>query len=45
MYFAHPQSKYFNVGKISKDQLEDYAKRRGISVSEVERFLPANLNY
>jgi 5-methyltetrahydrofolate--homocysteine methyltransferase len=45
LYFAHPQSKYFNIGKISKDQVEDYAKRRGCSVANVERFLPANLNY
>lgn len=45
LYFAHPQSQYFNVGKISKDQVADYAKRRGNSVEEIEHFLPANLNY
>jgi len=38
-YFAHPQSKYFNVGKIGKDQLEDYAKRKGISLELAERYL------
>ena len=45
LYFAHPQTKYFNVGKILKDQVSDYAKRRGINEEEVERFLPANLGY
>ena len=38
-YFAHPQSKYFGVGKIEKDQLEDYAKRKGMSVDEMTRWL------
>jgi len=42
-YFAHEQSKYFNVGKIGKDQLEDYAKRKDMSLSEAERWLSANL--
>ncbi|MEA3446450.1 MAG: methionine synthase, partial [Bacteroidota bacterium] len=45
LYFSHPKSKYFNVGKISKDQVLDYAKRRGISVSAIEKFLPTNLAY
>lgn len=44
-YFAHPESKYFAVGKISKDQVEDYARRKGMSVDLVEKFLPTNLNY
>ena len=44
-YFANPNAQYFNVGKISKDQLTDYAKRRGQSVEETERLLNANLNY
>jgi 5-methyltetrahydrofolate--homocysteine methyltransferase len=35
-YFAHPDSFYFSVGKIGKDQIEDYARRKGISVEEVE---------
>jgi len=44
-YFSHPQSKYFGVGKIEKDQVEDYAKRKGISVEEVEKWLSPNLAY
>ncbi|MBE7179321.1 MAG: cobalamin-dependent protein, partial [Mucilaginibacter polytrichastri] len=44
-YFAHPESKYFNVGKIGKDQVEDYALRKGMSVEEMERWLAPNLNY
>ena len=44
-YFAHPKSRYFNVGKIDRDQVEDYAQRRGMSVKEVERWLGPNLNY
>ncbi|NOY97562.1 MAG: methionine synthase [Chlorobi bacterium] len=44
-YFAHPGSRYFSIGKISKSQVEDYAKRRGESVEFIEKFLPANLNY
>ena len=42
-YFAHPQSKYFNVGKIDKVQLNDYSKRMGSSVSETEKFIPNNI--
>jgi 5-methyltetrahydrofolate--homocysteine methyltransferase len=38
-YFAHPQSHYFGLGKIGKDQLEDYAKRKGMSLEEAERWL------
>jgi 5-methyltetrahydrofolate--homocysteine methyltransferase len=38
-YFAHPQSHYFGVGKIGRDQLEDYAKRKGMSLEEAERWL------
>lgn len=44
-YFAHPGSKYFNVGKISKDHVEDYATRKNLEISEVEKLLWANLNY
>ncbi len=39
LYFAHPESKYFAVGKIDRDQLEDYAKRKGMSIEEAERWL------
>ncbi|MGV8092316.1 MAG: methionine synthase [Mangrovibacterium sp.] len=44
-YFAHPDSRYFSLEKIGKDQVEDYARRKGISVELVEQFLPVNLNY
>jgi 5-methyltetrahydrofolate--homocysteine methyltransferase len=44
-YFAHPQSRYFDVGKIDRDQVIDYAGRKGLSVAEVERWLGPNLNY
>lgn len=44
-YFAHPKSKYFGVGRIGKDQVEDYAKRRGMTVEEVEKWLAPVLNY
>ncbi len=42
-YFSHPQSQYFGVGKISKDQLEDYAKRKEMSYDEMEKWLRQNL--
>ncbi len=44
-YFAHPKSKYFGVGKIGKDQVEDLAKRKGMSFEEMERWLGPNLGY
>jgi len=44
-YFAHPQSKYFGLGKIGKDQIIDYAKRKGMSIEEMERWLSPNLSY
>jgi len=44
-YFSHPASKYFNVGKINQDQLEDYAKRKGMGVKEAERWLGPVLAY
>lgn len=44
-YFAHPESKYFAVGKISKDQVEDYAKRKGESTEYMEKWLAPNLGY
>ncbi|MEQ8706142.1 MAG: methionine synthase [Phaeodactylibacter sp.] len=44
-YFAHPESKYFGLGQISKDQVEDYAKRKGMSVEDAERWLAPVLNY
>jgi 5-methyltetrahydrofolate--homocysteine methyltransferase len=42
-YFSHPQSKYFNVGRIGRDQLEDLARRKRESVRELERWLAPNL--
>jgi len=44
-YFAHPRSQYFVVGRLSKEQVEDYAKRKGWSVTEAERWLASNLDY
>jgi len=44
-YFAHPRSQYFMVGKIGKDQVEDYAKRKGVSTKQVEKWLNVNLNW
>ena len=44
-YFAHPESKYFAVGKLAKDQVEAYAKMRGISMELAEKWLAPNLNY
>ncbi|MDF0673130.1 MAG: methionine synthase [Nitrospira sp.] len=44
-YFAHPDAKYFAVGKIGKDQVEDYARRKGMDLRTVERWLSPNLNY
>lgn len=44
-YFAHPDSFYFGVDKIGRDQVEDYARRKNMPVEEVERFLNADLNY
>ena len=44
-YFAHPESRYFGVGKIERDQVEDYARRKGWSVAEAERWLGPQLNY
>jgi 5-methyltetrahydrofolate--homocysteine methyltransferase len=44
-YFAHPEAKYFAVGKIGKDQVEDYARRKGMGLRTIERWLLPNLNY
>jgi 5-methyltetrahydrofolate--homocysteine methyltransferase len=44
-YFAHPQSQYFGIGKIQKDQVEDYARRKGMPVEEVEKWLRPVLEY
>ena len=45
LYFAHPESRYFSLGKIDRDQVADYHQRKGMSIAEVERWLAPNLNY
>tara|TARA_B110000037_G_C17060102_1_gene481518 strand:- start:276 stop:1385 length:1110 start_codon:yes stop_codon:yes gene_type:complete len=45
LYFAHPDARYFNVGKLDKDQIEDYAARKGFSVEKTEKWLQTNLAY
>ena len=45
LYFAHPQARYFAVDRITRDQVEDYARRKGMTVAEVERWLAPNLGY
>ena len=44
-YFSHPESRYFGIGRIARDQVEDYAARKGLSIQEVERWLAPNLAY
>ena len=44
-YFWHPESHYFGVGRIERDQLEDYARRKGMDIKTMERWLASNLNY
>ncbi len=45
LYFGHPKAMYFGVGKIGKDQVEDIAKRKGMTVEQVEKWIPVNLSY
>jgi 5-methyltetrahydrofolate--homocysteine methyltransferase len=45
IYFAHPESRYFSLGKIDRDQVVDYHRRKGMTIAEVERWLGPNLNY
>jgi 5-methyltetrahydrofolate--homocysteine methyltransferase len=45
LYFAHPQSHYFGLGKINKEQVEDYAKRKNMKFEEIERWLGPALAY
>jgi 5-methyltetrahydrofolate--homocysteine methyltransferase len=44
-YFAHPEARYFAVDRLTRDQVEDYARRKGMSVAEVQRWLAPNLGY
>jgi len=45
IYFAHPEAKYFSVGRVARDQVEDYARRKGLPLAEAERWLRPNLGY
>ena len=45
LYFAHPEARYFAVDRLARDQVEDYARRKGTSIAEVERWLSSNLGY
>jgi len=45
LYFAHPESTYFGVGKIDQDQVRDYAVRKNVDITEVEKWLRVNLAY
>jgi 5-methyltetrahydrofolate--homocysteine methyltransferase len=45
LYFAHPEARYFSVDRITRDQVEDYARRKGMPLAEVERWLSPNLGY
>ena len=45
LYFAHPEARYFGVGRIDRDQVEDYARRKGMDLAEAERWLAPNLAY
>ena len=45
IYFAHPESRYFAVGRIGRDQVDDYAARKGVPLEEAERWLRPNLGY
>jgi 5-methyltetrahydrofolate--homocysteine methyltransferase len=44
-YFSHPHSQYFVVGRVSKEQAQDYARRKGVDLAQVERWLASNLDY
>jgi 5-methyltetrahydrofolate--homocysteine methyltransferase len=45
LYFAHPEAKYFGVGMIARDQVEDYARRKGLDIAAIEKWLAPNLSY
>ena len=45
LYFAHPEAKYFGVGMIARDQVEDYARRKGLDLPTMEKWLAPNLSY
>ncbi|MEI7693665.1 MAG: vitamin B12 dependent-methionine synthase activation domain-containing protein, partial [Verrucomicrobiota bacterium] len=45
LYFGHPEARYFAVGQLGKDQVEDYARRKGVALAEMEKWLRPNLAY
>ena len=45
LYFAHPESRYFAVGRLNRDQIEDYARRKGMELAVTEKWLGPNLAY
>jgi 5-methyltetrahydrofolate--homocysteine methyltransferase len=45
LYFAHPEARYFSIDRVTKDQVEDYAARKGMSLADAERWLAPNLGY
>ena len=45
LYFAHPESRYFAIDKVTRDQVEDYAQRKQMPLAEIERWLAPNLGY
>ena len=45
IYFAHPEARYFSVGRVGRDQVDDYARRKDLSLDEAERWLRPNLAY
>ena len=45
IYLAHPESRYFDVGRLSREQVEDYARRKGIPMADAERLLSPRLGY
>ena len=45
LYFAHPEARYFNIGRIDRDQVEDYARRKAMAIEDVEKWLGPSLGY
>ncbi len=45
LYFSHPESRYFSVDRLTRDQVENYAQRKGMPIQEIERWLAPNLGY
>jgi 5-methyltetrahydrofolate--homocysteine methyltransferase len=45
LYLSHPEARYFNIGRLGRDQVADYAARKGVTVEQAERWLGPNLGY